>query len=148
MFDTWSKNNEQKCWADLHTRFHPGSFSSDLSSFSIFVRPPKNVTEVLLFSWCVMAKVQGTQTRGKHFLKPTSHTKTLFSTTTEQKEKKKEIENMVMLFTQLSLICLDLNYKHTSIFQLHTSPTYSVPLDRYSLLLLETLSRSLVPTVL
>lgn len=55
---------------------------------------------------------------------------------------------MVMLFTQLSLICLDLNYKHTSIFQLHTSPTYSVPLDRYSLLLLETLSRSLVPTVL
>lgn len=95
-----------------------------------------------------MAKVQGTQTRGKNFLKPTSHTKTLFSTTTEQKEKKKEIENMVMLFTQLSLICLDLNYKHTSIFQLHTSPTYSVPLDRYSLLLLETLSRSLVPTVL
>lgn len=43
-----------------------------------------------------------------------------------------------MLFTQLSLICLDLNYKHTSIFQLHISPTYSVPLDRYSLLVLET----------
>ena len=50
---------------------------------------------------------------------------------------------MVMLFTQLSLICLDLNYKHTSIFQLHTSPTYSVPLDRYSLLLFKTLSLSL-----
>ena len=49
---------------------------------------------------------------------------------------------MVMLFTQLSLICLDLNYKHTSIFQLHTSPTYSVPLDRYSLLLFKTLSLS------
>jgi len=46
---------------------------------------------------------------------------------------------MVMLFTQLSLIFLDLNYKHTSIFQLHISPTYSVPLDRYSLLLLKTL---------
>lgn len=45
---------------------------------------------------------------------------------------------MVMLFTQLSLIFLDLNYKHTSIFQLHISPTYSVPLDRYSLLLLTT----------
>ena len=43
---------------------------------------------------------------------------------------------MVMLFTQLSLSSLDLNYKHTSIFQLHISPTYSVPLDRYSLLLL------------
>lgn len=93
-------------------------------------------------------KGAGNTDKGKNFLKPTSHTKTLFSTTTEQKEKKKEIENMVMLFTQLSLICLDLNYKHTSIFQLHTSPTYSVPLDRYSLLLLETLSRSLVPTVL
>lgn len=93
-------------------------------------------------------KGAGNTDKGKTILKPTSHTKTLFSTTTEQKEKKKEIENMVMLFTQLSLICLDLNYKHTSIFQLHTSPTYSVPLDRYSLLLLETLSRSLVPTVL
>lgn len=93
-------------------------------------------------------KGAGNTDKGKKILKPTSHTKTLFSTTTEQKEKKKEIENMVMLFTQLSLICLDLNYKHTSIFQLHTSPTYSVPLDRYSLLLLETLSRSLVPTVL
>lgn len=46
-----------------------------------------------------------------------------------------------MLFTQLSLIFLDLNYKHTSIFQLHMSPTYSVPLDRYSLLLLKTLCR-------
>lgn len=67
---------------------------------------------------------------------------------TKRKKKEKEIENMVMLFTQLSLICLDLNYKHTSIFQLHTSPTYSVPLDRYSLLLLQTLSRSLVPTAL
>lgn len=43
-----------------------------------------------------------------------------------------------MLFTQLSLGFLDLNYKHTSIFQLHISPTYSVPLDRYSLLLLQT----------
>lgn len=38
---------------------------------------------------------------------------------------------MVMLFTQLSLIFLDLNYKHTSIFQLHISPTYRVPLDHY-----------------
>ena len=61
----------------------------------------------------------------------------------KKKKRKKEIENMVMLFTQLSLICLDLNYKHTSIFQLHTSPTYSVPLDRYSLLLFKTLSLSL-----
>lgn len=41
---------------------------------------------------------------------------------------------MVMLFTQLSLTFLNLNYKHTSIFQLHISPTYSVPFDCYSLL--------------
>lgn len=43
-----------------------------------------------------------------------------------------------MLFTQLSLSSLDLNYKHTSIFQLHISSTYIVPLDCYQLLILKT----------
>lgn len=42
---------------------------------------------------------------------------------------------MVLLFTKLSLIFLDLNYKQTSTVQLHICPTYMVPLDHYSLLL-------------
>lgn len=45
-------------------------------------------------------------------------------------------ENMVLLFTELSLIVLILNYKQTPTVQLHICPTYMVPLDRYSLLLL------------
>lgn len=93
-------------------------------------------------------KGAGNTDKGKKFFKTHLPYKDPLQHNHRTKRKKKEIENMVMLFTQLSLICLDLNYKHTSIFQLHTSPTYSVPLDRYSLLLLETLSRSLVPTVL
>lgn len=93
-------------------------------------------------------KGAGNTDKGKNFFKTHLPYKDPLQHNHRTKRKKKEIENMVMLFTQLSLICLDLNYKHTSIFQLHTSPTYSVPLDRYSLLLLETLSRSLVPTVL
>lgn len=93
-------------------------------------------------------KGAGNTDKGKTFFKTHLPYKDPLQHNHRTKRKKKEIENMVMLFTQLSLICLDLNYKHTSIFQLHTSPTYSVPLDRYSLLLLETLSRSLVPTVL
>lgn len=84
-------------------------------------------------------KVQGTQTRGTFkthlpYKYPLQHN----HKTKMKKKIKKNTENMVMLFTQLSLIFLDLNYKHTSIFQLHISPTYSVPLDRYSLLLLKT----------
>lgn len=35
-------------------------------------------------------KGAGNTDKGKKILKPTSHTKTLFSTTTEQKEKKKK----------------------------------------------------------
>jgi len=40
-----------------------------------------------------------------------------------------------MLFTRRSPSFLDLNYKHTSILQLHSSSTYIVPLDRYRLLI-------------
>lgn len=46
--------------------------------------------------------------------------------------EKKNTENMVMVFTQLSLLFLDLNYTHTSISQLHISPTYSVPESLYT----------------
>lgn len=114
------------------------SFSSDLT-FLIFIRPPA-LTEVLLFSWCIMARCRE-QRQGETFKTHLPHKYPLqHNHKTEMKlKKRKNTENMVMLFTQLSLSFLDLNYKHTSIFQLHISPTYSVPLDRYSLLLLETL---------
>lgn len=73
-------------------------------------------------------KVQETD-KGKH-LKSTTYTNTLFSTTT-----KTNAENMIVIYK--ALIFLDLNYKHTSIFQQHISPTYNVPLNCYSSLLLE-----------
>lgn len=144
MFDTWSKNNEQKCWADLHMRLHPGSFSSDLLSWYSYNLQRSRGSAFLMMQY---GKGAGNTDKGKH-LKPTSHTNTLFSTTTKQKNwnKKKLQKNMVMLFTQLSLTFLDLNYKHTSILQLHICPTYSVPFDCYSLLPLKNLA--LVLTVL
>lgn len=129
MFDTWSKNNEQKCWAELHMRLRPGLFSSDFS-FLIFIRPPTQ--QRFCFSHDALWQGAGNTDKGKH-LKPTSHTNLPSSAQPQNKKKgnlkkKKITENMVMLFTQLSLVFLDLNYKHTSIFQLHISPTYSVPL--------------------
>lgn len=63
-------------------------------------------------------KVQETD-KGKH-LKPTSYTNTLFSTTT-----KTNAENMVVIYK--ALIFLDLNYKHTAIFQQHISPNLQCP---------------------
>lgn len=108
MFDTWSKNNKQKCWADLHTRLHSGSFSSDL----LDIHTTFDVTEVSA-SYDELWQSAGNKNTGKH-LKPTSLTNTLFSTTTKQNMKKNKTEKLVMLFTQLSLIHLDLNYKHTS----------------------------------
>lgn len=109
-------------------------------SFLIFIRPPTQ--QRFCFSHDALWQGAGNTDKGKH-LKPTSHTNLPSSAQPQNKKKelwkKKITENMVMLFTQLSLIFLDLNYKHTSIFHLHISPTYSVPLDRYSLLLLKTL---------
>lgn len=139
MFDTWSKNNEQKCRADLHTRLHPGLFLSDLLC-------DNHTTSNIRFCFCHDALWQGAGNtdKGKH-LKPTSHTNTLFSTTTKPTKKKTNTENMVMLFTQLSLICLDLNYKHTSILSTARFSDLQCPFGS----LFTTLQNlALVPTVL
>lgn len=108
--------------------------------FILDIHTTSDTTEVLLFLWSFMARCKEHRQGEKH-LKPTSYTNTLLSTTTKKKKEKKK-----MLFTQLSFLFffLDLNFKHTSITQQHVSPTYIVPLDRYSLLLL----KALVPAVL
>jgi len=97
MFDAWSKNNEQKCWADLQ---HEASFWFILVwfSFLIFVRPP-TLTEALLFSWCSMARCREHRQR-ETFKKHTSHTNTLFSTATKKKKKKKYCHVIYTAFTR------------------------------------------------
>lgn len=138
-----NKNAEQTSTRGfIPVRFHPIYL---LSRYSFDLQKRNRGSAFLMMRY---GKGAGNTDKGKKFFKTHLPYKDPLQHNHRTKRKKKEIENMVMLFTQLSLICLDLNYKHTSIFQLHTSPTYSVPLDRYSLLLLETLSRSLVPTVL
>lgn len=68
MFDTWSKNNEQKCWADLHTRFHPGSFSSDLS-FLVIRSTSKKRNRGSAFLMMRYGKGAGNTDKGKTFFK-------------------------------------------------------------------------------
>ena len=146
MFDTWSKNNEQKCWADLDMRRHPGSCLSDfLSRYSYDLQYNRGS----VVSWCVMARCREHR-QGETFIThlpqkyPLEHNHKT-KTRNPKKKKKKRIQKIWLLFTQLPLIFLDLNYKHTSIFQLHISPTYRVPLGHYPLL---RLLKTLVPTVL
>lgn len=125
-----NKNAEQtSTWGFILVRFR--------LIFFLDIHTTSNITEVLLFSWCIMARCREHR-QGETFKTHLPHKYPLqHNHKTEKRNLKKMTENMVMLFTQLSLIFLDLNYKHTSIFQLHISPTYSVPLDRYSLLLLK-----------
>lgn len=86
-------------------------------------------------------KVQGTQTRRKTF-----KTHLLYKYPLKHNHQKKKVRGKKTCYLHSSHSCffLDLNFKHTSITQQHISPTYIVPLDRYSLLLL----KALAPAVL
>lgn len=106
--------------------------------FFLDIHTTSNVTEVLLFSRCIMARCREHR-QGETFKTRLPHKDPLqHNHRTKKKEIKKNYRKYGhVIYTALTHF-LDLNYKHTSIFQLHISPTYSVPLDRYSLLLLKT----------
>jgi len=131
MFDTWSKNNEQKCWADLQCE--ASSWFVFLLIFFLDIHTTSNNNKrFFCFSHDALWQGAGNTDKEKH-LKPTSHTNpSSAQPQNEIKKKKKYRKYGHVIYTAFTL---DLNYKHTSIFQLHISPTYSVPLDRYSLLL-------------
>ena len=61
MFDTWSKNNEQKCWADLDMRRHPGSCWSDF----LDIHTTSSTTEAQL-SHDALWQGAGNTDKGKH----------------------------------------------------------------------------------
>lgn len=122
MFDTWSENNEQKCWADVHTR---------LSSCFVFIGLSFSITSdttgILLFSWCVMARCKEHKQGGTLKTPPPTQIPSLAHPQNKKKwGKKQKIWYGHVIYTALTRF-LDLNYKHTSIFQhVFFKPTVSL----------------------
>lgn len=127
-----NKNAEQTS----NVRLHPGSLSSDfLSRYSYDLR---HYRRFCFFAWCIMARCREHR-QGETFKTHLPHKYPLqHNHKTKMKLKKENRKYGHVIYTAFTQVFLHLNYKHTSIFQLHISPTYEVPFDRYSLLLLTT----------
>lgn len=97
----------------------------------VFPHDPPRTSRRFCFSHDALWQGAGYTDKGETFKTHLPH-KTLFSTTTKQKKQKqkKEIKNYRkyghVIYTAFTHF-LDLNYKHTSIFQLHTSSNLQSP---------------------